>query len=57
MSLITGNSTDTKWYIESANGLIGPFNTPQEANLTKLNEGHNGNVVQRTNSGQSMLLG
>lgn len=57
MSLITGNTNDTKWYIESANGLIGPFNTPAEANLTKLNEGHNGNVVQRTNSGQSMLLG
>ncbi len=59
MTLLTSdNNTAIKWFIETANGqMIGPFNTPEEANVTKLHEGHAGQIVSRTESGQSVLLG
>lgn len=57
MTLLTSTENQMQWFIETANGLIGPFNSPEEANVTKLHEGHQGQVVSRTNSGQSILLG
>ena len=57
MTLLTSNENQMKWYIETPTGLVGPFNSPEEANVSKLHEGLQGQIVSRTNSGQSMLLG
>ena len=57
MTLLTTNHDQLKWYIDTKNGLVGPFNTPEEANMTNMMEGLNGAVVSRTDSGHSILLG
>lgn len=57
MTTFSSTEPSMKWYIETNTGLIGPFTSKEEASVTKLHEGHSGNIVPRTEQGQTVLLG